>query len=384
MAKPIIEIEGKKPGENLVITATVKGKTAYLSIDGHIHEWADASARTFKRSIKELKKDGAMNAEIYINSRGGSCFEANEMTNIIKKTFGADNVNIEVGALAASAATYFLAVFNKGKRTAKKNSQFMIHKPMAGMQGNSDEIRAQLRLLDNLEDDYRKTYAAAFSKTEDEITDLWKQDYWMNASQALKLGLISEIEDAEEDIDASTRLQLVACGAPTIPQVSAQQPNELNKDTHMNKEVLAAKLGLPTDATDAQITAALDAQAQKATTADELQKQLDQQTEEANATRINALLDTAEQQKKITPEMRKNFEKLAESDFAQVEAIIKGLTPLEKIQVDASAPVAAAAGTEDPTKKDWTYADYAENDVEAFYALPEAKQQELLDAEREN
>lgn len=379
MSKPLIDIQGKKPGENLVITASIKNKVAYLSIDGHIHEWADASARTFKRAIRDLKKDGAISAEIYINSKGGSCFEANEMVNIISKVFGRENVSIEVGALAASAATYFLAYFTKGERRAKSNSQFMIHKPLMGVSGNSDQIKAQLKVLENLENDYRKVYAKAFDKTEAAIDALWKEDYWMNAQEALEMGLISDIEEEDEEINSSTRLQLVACGAPTIPQVAAESNNEFNTETDMNKEVLAAKLGLPTDATEEQINAALDAQKEKADSADALQQQLDNQTEEHSKGRIKALLDTAEQEKKITPAMRKNFEKLAETDFAQVEAVIKNMTPVKKIEIDAAAQGGNPAV--DASRKNWTYADYAEKDPQAFYALPEEDQERLANAD---
>ena len=380
MSKSLIDIEGKVAGKNIVLTAEVKNKVAYLSIEGHIYEWGSASARSFKNAIKDLKTKSSK-TEIYINSPGGSCFEINEMANIVKKVYGASNVDIEVGALAASAATYFLAGFRKGKRRAKRNSQFMIHRPMSGFSGNAPQIRSKLVLLDNLEEDYRTEYAAAFGKTPKEIDSLWENDYWMNAEQALKLGLISEIEDEDEEIDASTRLLMVACGAPVIPEAKATPTINNTETIDMDSKLLAAKLGLPSEATEAQINAALDAQKTKADTAEGLQSQLEAQEEETATARVKALLDQAELDKKITPQVRASYEALAKTDYAQVETIVKALTPIAKIEVNGKAKGNAGASAEmTAEQKEWTYKDFAENDPEAFAALDEATQEKLIEA----
>lgn len=58
----------------LEVTAAKKGKTVYLTIKGHIHDWGKASSLEVEKTIKEYKKDGATEAVLYINSGGGFLF----------------------------------------------------------------------------------------------------------------------------------------------------------------------------------------------------------------------------------------------------------------------------------------------------------------------
>lgn len=353
----------------LEITAVKKGAVAFISIKGHIHEWGKASSLEFEKTVKEIKQDGAVDAELYINSAGGSCFEANEILNIIKDNF--TNVKIRVGALAASAATYFLTQF---PASAKKNSQFMIHKPMMGTHGNEDEIESNLKLLKNLTADYKKAYSKKMGITEDEVEELWaKGDFWMTAQEAKKKGLIEEIEDEEEQIDATARLQLVACGAPIIPK----SENTKTKIERMELSVLAVQLGLPSTATQAEVDAKLKQVTADAAQVQSLVQAKAEQEKAAKAASVKALLDGAEKDKKITADQRPQWEQLANANLEQATAVIGSLKSIEAVSSQLN-PGAAAAQTAEQAK--WTYADYQQNDPEAFEKLPEEKQTALIDA----
>lgn len=353
----------------LEITAVKKGAVAFISIKGHIHEWGKASSLEFEKTVKEIKQDGAVDAELYINSAGGSCFEANEILNIIKDNF--TNVKIRVGALAASAATYFLTQF---PASAKKNSQFMIHKPMMGTHGNEDEIESNLKLLKNLTADYKKAYSKKMGITEDEVEELWaKGDFWMTAQEAKKKGLIEEIEDEEEQIDAAALLQLVACGAPIIPKAE----NTKTKIERMELSVLAVQLGLPSTATQAEVDAKLRQVTADAAQVQGLVQAKAEQEKAAKAASVKALLDGAEKDKKITADQRPQWEQLANANLEQATAVIGSLKSIEAVSSQLN-PGAAAAQTAEQAK--WTYADYQQNDPEAFEKLPEEKQTALIDA----
>lgn len=352
----------------LVITAEQKGLNAFITIKGHINKWDKASATQVENKINELKENGVNSATIYINSEGGSCFEANEILNLIKDNF--KDVKVLVGALAASAATYFLTQFHS---TAKKNSQFMIHKPMMFASGNEDEIESNLKLLKNLTADYKKAYSTKMAIPEDAVEDLWaKGDFWMTAKEAKDKGLIDAIEDEEEVIDASTRLQLVACGAPYIPKAKKQK-SEIER---MELSVLAARLGLPSTATQAEVDAKLKELQTKAATADSLvQAAADKEKAEKTA-KIKALLDKGEKDKKITADQRQNWQKMAENNFEAAEAAMNALPGIEA--PSASIQSGSAAGSGERSK--WTYADYQEKNQEAFNQLSEEKQNELINA----
>jgi ATP-dependent protease ClpP protease subunit len=126
----------------LEITAVKKGTTAFIVIKGSIYSWSTASSYDVGKVIKDFKKDGATHADVYVSSGGGDCFEAQQILNIIEDNFTSKNVKIRVGAVAASAATRFLTSYYS---VAKKNSKFMIHKPMGNPSGNEDQIESGLK-----------------------------------------------------------------------------------------------------------------------------------------------------------------------------------------------------------------------------------------------
>jgi len=357
---------GKTPALFMKIVA--KGKTALITIKGNISSWRNSSS-DIEAQISSVVKKGVTSAEIYINSGGGDVFEANEILNLIEDNF--TNITVRVGALCASAATIFIA---KYPTTAKKNSKIMIHKPYAYASGNEDKIGSTLKLLQEFTADYKKMYADKMKMSLKGVEELWaKGDYWLTAKEALKKGLINSIEDIEAPIDAETRLQLVACGAPNIPE-KKQNPKDNNI---MEKARLIAMLGLDPDATDAQIEAKIKANKTAAEKTANLEAQAKANLENAQTAKIKALLDDAEKDKKINAAQRTNYEILAKSDFDNTKSIIDAITPITAIseQIDGNGATASA----DQNK--WTYEDYQKNEAMAdFEKLPEDKQKTLINA----
>lgn len=353
----------------LEITAAVKGKTAYIGIKGSIYKWGSASSFDVEAVIRGYKKDGITKAEVYINSNGGDCFEANEIVNLISDNF--TDVTVRVGAVAASAGTYFLTQYHS---TAKRNSQFMIHKPMGNPSGNEDEIEAGLKLIKNITQDYKDAYAKKMGITEADVEKLWaKGDYWMTAQEAKAKGLIDAIEDEDETIDASSRMLLVACGAPKIPQLK----NNQNQYINMELSVLAVRLGLPSTATQDEVDAKLLSLQTKAAAADGLVQAAADQKTANDAQKVKALLDGAEKDKKITADQRTHFETMATANFDAAEAVIKGMKSITAIS-EGIAPGATAEGEKGREK--WTFEDYQKEDPKAFEALDEKVQASLIEA----
>ena len=371
MVKNTLQIvaTGSEQRALLEITAVKKGKTAYIGIKGSIYRWNKASSFDVEAVIKGFKDDGATTAEVYINTPGGDCFEANEIVNLIKDNF--TSVKIRVGAVAASAGTYFLTQWHS---TAKRNSQFMIHKPMGNPSGNEDEIEAGLKLIKNLTKEYKNAYATKMGISEADVEKMWaKGDYWMTAKEALKKGLIDAIEDEDEKIDASAQMLLVACGAPNIPKIE----NNQNQNKYMELSVLAVQLGLPSTATQAEVDAKLKAIQLQAAKADGLVQAAADKEASEKTTKVKALLDGAEKDKKITAEQRPQLEKMAIADFAAAKSFIEGMKSITAISeaIDKGSNADREKGREK-----WTFADYQEKAPKDFEKLPDEKQQELVNA----
>jgi len=354
MRKTLLQLPATKDNGALLITAEVKNKVAELSIDGYIHPWADASAKNLKNEIAKLKNEGATSARLYINSEGGVCFQANEMVNNLDEAFGAENVNISVGALAASAASFIVAKYNV-RAIGKRNSQYMIHPPKGGLHGTAKQIKKEVKLLENMEAMYLTEYARAFNMTEAEVEALWADgDHWMNAKEALKIGLIASIEDEDAELTNQAQMALVAAARITPPQ----EPETNPKTENMNKEVLAASLGLPSTATEAEINAKIADNKAKAEQAVQLQAKLDQQETDGKAAKITAMLNKGETDKKFTGDQRAHLQAMAEANLEATEKFIEGMTPIAKIETKADGKNPAASG-QDPETKGWKYEDYA-------------------------
>lgn len=306
------------------------------------------SAYDIRYIVENALKNGITKAELYLSTAGGSTIEAQEIVIELKKF---QSVQITVGALAASAATYILTQFPS---KAYAESQFMIHKPSMVVQGTAEEIKADLKLLENTQEIYRKAYAKAFGKTEEEVDELWKNDYWMTAQQAKDLGLISEIINEEFSWDTQAVATLSACGAPYIP-------NTNNLKT-MDRNVIIAAVGLAADATDTQIEAKLKELKSRAGSAEALQDKLD----EAQTQKVKDLVAKAVASKKITADQVETYESLATANYDATE---KALNALPEVTALSGSIVTPQSFNAPEDRKDWTYEDYLEKAPEAYEEL---------------
>ena len=347
----------------LKVTAEVKNTTAKIRITSRIAEYTDSSALNIKGVIDSLVAQGIKEADVYINSSGGSVFEATEIANELKRF---EKVNLTVGALAASAATYPVA---KYPTSAFLNSQFMIHYPRLGTYGTVKEVEADLKLLKNITSDYVQVYAAKTGKTTSEMEKLLnKGDYWMTAKEALDIGLIDEIIDEEEKMTAESILVLEACGAPHIPKLE-KQPEHNNT---MDKKELIASLGLAADATNEDIKQRIADNKAKAEAAD----QLNAQAEANKKVNAEALVNQAIIAKKITAEQKVNYIPLAEADYNSTKAILDSLPAIEALsgQLIPNDSVPAV----NTLRADWTLQDYIDKDPVALSKMETENPQAFL------
>lgn len=338
------------------IEASVTNGVLKLRVSGRI--WQGDVASTFKWEIDAALAQNIRTAELYLNTEGGSVFEAQEAINELKRL---DNVNITVGSLAASAGTMFLCHFEGECFTT---SQFMIHKPLTWASGNEDQVKAELKALTNLTNVYRTAYAKKMKITEDEVNELWKNDYWMDAKEAKEKGLISNIIDEEIEVDESTVAMMVACGCPNVPKPTVQHPepksNNNNKNT-MDINQLRAALGMAATATEQEVLDRLAQNKAKADAAVASEAAVKQQAQQ-NAERVvnQAILD-----KKITADLKDVYVSLHMQDPAATEGILKGT----KGVTAASESVKHKAEGEQTGRENWTVDDYLDKDPAAYDAL---------------
>ncbi|WP_417366880.1 ATP-dependent Clp protease proteolytic subunit [Flavobacterium beibuense] len=340
----------------LSITAEAKDQFAEIRISGVIHQWENNAAQ-FKASIDQLITKGIKDVRLYINTPGGSVFEANEIANEIKRFKG--TITGYGGALVASAGSYLALICNTFEMA--ENGQYMYHKPIGNLQGNEDSVESSLKLLKNLTNQYRTAYSEKTGLSEDEIESRWaKGDVWLTAKQAMEQGFITSVS-GKEKVTEDQRALFVACGAPKIPIKDNEKPKETEQEntfTDMNRNQIISLLKLDANATDEQIQAALSRQAETASEAEALKLQAQNNVK----TQVGELVDKAIADKKITAEQKDTYVKLGLQDPTSVKAVLDAMQPLEKPQPTAEA-------TANKGREKWTLDDYLEKDPNALAEL---------------
>ena len=345
------------------ISAEANGNNAVIRIDGGIYSWKD-SAKNFRDAVNSLVASGIKDATVYINSEGGDPFQANEICNELKKFTG--NTTAMLGVMCASSAT----VIACGCKTviAAPNSFYMIHKPAMCTEGTLEEIKADLKLLEAMQNQFAKMYADKTGMKVTEIEAMWGQDYWMDANEALTKGFVDSIDDeeaevTEDDVEAMSAYKK----APKITATAKTQNQNNNlTETDMNKDLIIMALGMDPKSTDAQVTAALTAMAAKAAKYDAVSSELGTLKTTAIEEKAELTASAAVTEKKITAAQKDFYKKNLIADFAGTKAQIDALPALTALSSHLK-PEGEQGATEDRSK--WTYADYQDKNPEALAEL---------------
>ncbi|WP_099870444.1 ATP-dependent Clp protease proteolytic subunit [Streptococcus suis] len=140
-------------------------------------------------------QDPTKDIYLYVNTPGGSVsagLAIVDTMNFIK----ADVQTIVMGT-AASMGTIIASSGAKGKRFMLPNAEYMIHQPMGGTGGGTQQtdmaIAAEhlLKIRNKLE----KILADNSGKTVKQIHKDAERDYWMTAEETLAYGFIDQIMD---------------------------------------------------------------------------------------------------------------------------------------------------------------------------------------------
>ena len=136
---------------------------------------------------EDPKKDIYM----YINSPGGvitSGLSILDTMNYLK----CDGSTVCFGQ-AASMGAVLLANGAKKKRFALPNSRVMIHQPLGGARGQATDIEIQAKEILTLKEKLNKILAEKTNQTLKKIQTDTERDFFMNAEEAVKYGIIDEV-----------------------------------------------------------------------------------------------------------------------------------------------------------------------------------------------
>lgn len=155
-----------------------------------IYDEIGAYGVTAKGFLAEL---GALPDEVPIdlrlNSPGGSVFDAVAIYNALKRHPG--EVTVWIDGIAASAASYIAMAGDVV--VMPENAFLMIHDPSGLVMGTAEDMRATAEALDKVKGSLIQGYAAKSGKPDAEIAALMAAETWLDAKDALDLGLADRI-----------------------------------------------------------------------------------------------------------------------------------------------------------------------------------------------
>ena len=136
---------------------------------------------------------------VIITSQGGhvdSGFAVHDVMRFVKSDIFA------IGAgWVASIAVPILFGARKENRFSLPNTRFLLHQPSGGAGGQLSDIRIEAQEIIKIRQRLNELLAKESGQTIERIAADSDRNFWMNAEEALKYGLISKIINSARDLD---------------------------------------------------------------------------------------------------------------------------------------------------------------------------------------
>lgn len=136
-------------------------------------------------------EDSKKDIYLYINSPGGSVTSTMAIVDTMNHV--RPDVSTFCVGLAASGAAIVLSAGKKGKRFILPNAEVMIHQPLGGVEGQATDIAITAKHILKTRDNLNKLLAKNTGKTVPQIEKDVDRDFFMDAEEAKKYGIIDEI-----------------------------------------------------------------------------------------------------------------------------------------------------------------------------------------------
>ena len=163
-------------------------KTRTILLSGEINK------ELAEKTIRQLLLLEDMNSEpirIFIDSPGGDADAGYAIFDMIR--FVKPEVWTVGMGLVASAAAIVQLASPKERRVGLPNSHYLIHQPLSGIRGVATDIEIHAKELEKLREKINRLIAEETGNPVGQVEKDTDRDYWMNAAEAVKYGLISRV-----------------------------------------------------------------------------------------------------------------------------------------------------------------------------------------------
>lgn len=171
-------------------------KTRQIILTGEINK--DLADQIVRQLLILDTDDSKAPIYMYIDSPGGDVdagFAIFDMIRFVK----APVYLIGMG-LVASAATLVLLAVPNDRRFGLPNSRYLIHQPLGGMKGVASDIEIYARDMEKIRAKLNKLISDETGTSLEQVTKDTDRDYWLDADESVKYGLISKIISNRDEL----------------------------------------------------------------------------------------------------------------------------------------------------------------------------------------
>lgn len=155
----------------------------------------DFCPQDFKDALKDIEEGEQI--DLHITSPGGNVIEGNVIVSLIRNAQrDGHKVCAYVHGIAASMASVIACACDE--LHMDDNAVLMMHLPWSCVEGNSNDMRKEVQVLDMLTKTLVSIYRNKFDKTEDEILQMLADETWILGSEASEYGLDCIVERSTE------------------------------------------------------------------------------------------------------------------------------------------------------------------------------------------
>lgn len=215
-------------------------KQATIIIYGEIGEtfWGDGvSEKEIAKELQEIKD--VEEIVVKINSPGGNVYSGIAIYNSLKNHSA--KIKVEIDGLCASIATVIAMagdtiVMNPG-------TNYMIHDPMTVARGNIKNFESIIKRLEQAKNLILDIYMTKVKIPKDEVIKLMEAETYMNGTEALEKGFITEVLNDEKITNKmSSGYDMAAFMNCMLVKDSKESTKNINiEEVAMNKEELKNK-----------------------------------------------------------------------------------------------------------------------------------------------
>lgn len=184
------------------------------------------SAKQFAEEIKKLPSS-VKEIQLRVNSPGGSVFDGMSIYEKLKaEKKNGRKITAYVDGLAASIAS--IIIMAADEVIVGDGSMVMIHKPMVGVMGNSNDMERMISILDKVEEQMISIYAAKTGQSRIEISKALAEETWYTSEEAMNMGLADSKFKAEETLRLAASAMESCNWLKNKPKIQTQ--NELVRE----------------------------------------------------------------------------------------------------------------------------------------------------------